>query len=584
VDQNPLPHPSPYDRVRPWLPWLVFFFALAVRLPGIGWGLPNGLHNQSYHPDEQVIFSFSQQIDVGHGKLLPGDYHYGSLYLTLLSLASKVIAGYGGGAGATIASFWAFVGRVDLAGRILNALAGAGTALVLFLMLRRQTGMLGSLAGALFIALAPGFVVHSRFQTVDVLATFLLTLSLYYCTLLIPSGKDREAFQGKFLRFAVLAGLFAGLSAGTKYTGILALVGLWTACMLSGSRGRFKAAAMGTGAALAAFFLSTPGAIFDSRSFWRDFRYEMIHTSTGHDLLFVDVGNGFVYHLVNLTAGLSPLLFLLSAIGLIAAMRVQWPAQRDGSKTWFLVLAAFSLVYYILIGRAEVLFLRYTLPLYIVLAASFGWWMGEAHARSGSHRGIVALGILSLGMAGMATMQYTSWMAGTDPRDVTALELRSIAKSKPNTTVGIVSDPWYYTPPLIPDGAIMRGLWPMGPPRSVEDGQIEEMAATRDPHLEQAVDPALPQSRFDWDSRLVSGLKPDYIVYSSFEQYDVNRLQGVKGLDSTAQLRVDRYRDFQKQLSASYKLDSWEQPDFITIPDLEYVHPYIYLWKRNDLN
>jgi hypothetical protein len=45
----------------------VFLFAFLIRLPGITWGLPNALHNQSYHPDEQVIFSYSQGVDIAHG-------------------------------------------------------------------------------------------------------------------------------------------------------------------------------------------------------------------------------------------------------------------------------------------------------------------------------------------------------------------------------------------------------------------------------------------------------------------------------------------------------------------------------------
>lgn len=546
----------------------MFLFALLVRLPGITWGLPNALHNQSYHPDEQVIFSYSQGVDIAHGKFTPGNYSYGTLYLTLLSLASKVISGYGGGAGSTLQSVWAFIGRVDLAGRIISALAGAGTCLVLFLLLRRWTNALGSLAGAFFLALAPAFVVHSRFQTVDVLATFLLALSLYYSTLLIPSERDPGSWKGRSVKFAALAGLFAGLSAGTKYTGILALLSLFTACALSKDKDRVKGALLGTIAGVLGFVFSTPGVLLDSKNFMDGFRYEMIHTSTGHDLVFVDVGSGFIYHIVNLVAGITPLLLLMGFAGCIVAL-----IQR---KKWMFVLAIFSLVYFILIGRAEVLFIRYTFPLYVILAAGFGWWMGESHAKAGKHRAVVGLGIIALGLAAMIAVNFTSWMSGTDPRDITALELFDLAKSKTNMTVGIVSDPWFYTPPLIPDSGVMRTP-------QMEALQAKEMTESTAPKLEQFI-PNDGSNKHDWDTRLITQMKPDYIVYSSFEQFDVDRLQNAKNLSSDDQYRVDCYKDFQQELNASYKPDFWEQADYPKIHDLAYVHPYIFLWKRKDLN
>jgi 4-amino-4-deoxy-L-arabinose transferase-like glycosyltransferase len=550
----------------------VFLFALLVRVPGITWGLPNGLHNQSYHPDEQVIFNYSQGVDVGHGSFLPGNYSYGTLYLTLLSIASKVVSGYGGGIGTTAASYWSFIANVDLAGRILSALAGAGTCLVIFLLLRRQTGALGALAGGLLLAISPGFVVHSRFQTVDVTATFLLALSLYFSTLLLPSERDANVTEAKFVKFAVLAGLFAGLSAGTKYTGILALLSLIASCAFATSKVRCKGLALGVVVSLVAFVVATPGAVFDHTHFMRDFDYELRHTSTGHDLVFVDVGSGFLYHIVNMLSGMTPFLFVMASAGAGAALYKR--------KAWMLVLLSFSLVYYILIGRADVLFLRYTFPLYLILACGFGWWIGQSHIRGGKHRVSVGLGILALGVAALSTAQYTAWMAGEDPRDTTAKILKEESANNPSTTVGIVSDPWFYTPPLIPDTASMRGIWPFAPARPVETAQLEEMTASKSPKLVQYA----PEGRFDWDTRLITELKPDYIVFSSFEEYDVDRLQTAQNLDSTDQLKVNRYRDFAKLLTASYSPAYWENPDFPTIHDLEYVHPYIYLWKRKGLH
>ncbi|RYG42037.1 hypothetical protein EON79_19690, partial [bacterium] len=135
----------------------LFLFALLIRLVGIGWGLRNDLHDWSYHPDEPVIQLYSQRIEPTQGAFTPGFYNYGTFYLTTLKVASDVVAGYTGGPDPKNLlgdQSLAFYSRVTLAGRILSALAGAGTVLLAFLMLRRWTGLLGGTMGALVLAVA----------------------------------------------------------------------------------------------------------------------------------------------------------------------------------------------------------------------------------------------------------------------------------------------------------------------------------------------------------------------------------------------------------------------------------------------
>lgn len=585
------------DRVRPWLAAILFFAAFAYRLIGIGWGLPNNLHNQSYHPDEQIIFDQSQRIEPAKLNFAPGFYSYGTFYLTLLRVGSDAVATYSGAPKEhDPASYWAYVGRVHLFGRVLSALAGAGTCVVVFIMMRRFTRLFGALFAGIMIAVAPGFVVHSRFQTVDVLATFLLAVSLYYSTKLLPPTTN-SPFQERglnprlYTRYVVLSGLFAGLSAGTKYTGILALLSLFVALLIStpqpasslpnqsaegtdqkqdpwnekSSRSFYmiiRPMALGLLAAFVGFAISTPGAFTDSHRFFQAFGYEMFHMATGHGLIFVNVGSGYFYHLVNLVAGIGTLMLPLCIAGLALALLKK--------QKWAVVLLAFSLVYYILIGHAEVLFLRYTFPLYIVLAAGLGWWIGFAHERKGKQMAVVALGILALGLALAASAQMTVWMAGTDPRDQVALALKTVDANRPTSTVGVVQDPWYYTPPLVPDSAISRQYF--------EPIVVPEMAASREPHLEQV------QPHDDWDQALITQLKPDYIVYSSFEEYDLERLKDANNLTSGDRSLVDRYIAFQQLLTKWYEAVPMSSPDAeVAIPDLEYIRPYIWVWKRKGL-
>ncbi len=564
------------------LPFAVFLFAFLIRLPGIGWGLKNDLHNASYHPDEPVIFGFSRGIVPGQGRFTPGSYNYGTLYLTLLRIASDVTTTYSGGPKVQGEGWswsnpdrtdWEWVSRCHMAGRILSALAGAGTALAVFYIGRRSFGnAAGGLAGAV-IAVAPGFVLHSRFQTVDALATFLLACSLYFAVRIAspPNPSEIENQKSKIenvLRDSLWCGFFAGLSAGTKYTGILALFALAAALLLTRPKGFGKALGAGLLAAALAFVLATPGVLLDTQQFVRDFTYEMHHTSTGHGLVFEGTPNGFVYNIGNLFLGIDPLLVLLGLAGLVYAAYKRRP--------WAVVMLAFWLPYYVLTGRAEVKFLRYSFPLYIGIAAGTGYAMVAAHRRGGWVRlgvGIGILGLGGLGGGGLASTVATSVnMMGEDPRDAAARYLRSTGGR-----VGLVNGPWFWSPPLYPDSAAPLSVRP-----AVRLRQMEAQAA---PPIDVVANP--DGSVTPWDPRLVADLHPDRIAFSSFEFMPVFRLRGSKGLDPSVQPDVDRSTQFLDLLDKSYLLDrQFGSPRRSLIPewmmpeDLLYSEPLLWVWKR----
>ena len=539
----------------------LFLFALALRLLGIGWGLPNALHNQSYHPDEFVIWTYSQQIEPAKLKFDPGFYNYGTLYLTTLNVASSVVGAYFRGAEGE--SPWLAIGRAHLAGRVLSALCGAGTVLLVFLILRRRTNLFGAALGAAVLAVAPGHVVHSRFQTVDVMATFLLAGALFFALeLLVPEAERRLSDS----RLVVLSGVLAGLSAGTKYTGILALLALFAALALARRAGALRQGATGTVAALVAFVVATPGAVLNFGNFLKDVRYEMLHTGSGHGLVFLAYPSGFITHVVNLFIGMGALLTLLGVAGLVGGA---W-RRRQGA----LVLLAFAVPYYVLIGRAEVMFMRYTFPLMVVLAVGFGCLLGWAHTRRGWRMALVALGIVGVGgldgggAYGSATM--TAWMMGEDPRDAAARELLAEAKKGSLASVGVPSDPWFYTPPLYPD---------TGLPRSVpfEARERARKQAVR-PTVIQHVDAA--GAREDWDVRLLLEDKPDAVTFSSFEWNDPARLAGVKDLEPGVASLVARAAVFRRVLEHSYRLDRIYGYPTVPVHDLQYIRPTVWVWKR----
>lgn len=559
----PPSRPAFSPAVAKWLPVAIFAAALLLRIWGIAWGIPSAERHWSYHPDESVVYLYAQQVEPAALDFDPGFYNYGTLYLTILRIAGDVAKTYAGAGD----QLWMQMGAGHIAGRWISALAGAGTALVLYVLLRRRYGDFPALFGALLVAFAPGHVVHSRFQTVDVLATFLLVLSAHFALKLLP-GLAEAAANGKLaIKAAALSGFFAGLSAGTKYTGILALLTLFVAVWFGPKPDRLRLAGMGVGAAVLVFLITTPGVFMNSAKFMEDFRYEMQHTSQGHGLVFAGLPNGFAWHLYNLVVGVGPILLLLGLAGLAVACFRKEPAA--------LALAAFFLVYYILIGRAEVLFLRYTFPLLLGLAFGLAWLVNWSADKGKPHRIWPALGIVGLGGVfggGLAGSGGTAvWMAGEDPRDQAAAFLREEAKKDPELVVGLVSDPWYYTPPFYPESGAPRGV-------PFADRNMAMLGAT-EPRVRRFV-PENPDDRFDWDLRLLEEIRPQFVLFSSFETEGLTRLLSLTGLTELERLLTDRLKAFRTKLEADYVPSQAFGGTGWGIHDMDYIQPRIEIWKR----
>jgi 4-amino-4-deoxy-L-arabinose transferase-like glycosyltransferase len=541
------------------LPLLVFLFAVLIRLPGLGWGLKNDLHHHSYHPDEPVIWLYSQRIEPTSFDFTPGFYNYGTLYLTGLKVVSDMTAAYTGAPDPkSPESTWAFVSRVHFAARLLTAICGAATALALFLMLRRRIGEFGAVAAALLLAVSPAHVVHSRFQTVDVLATLFLAVGTLFSLRIF----DREREEGA-TRDVLLAGAFIGLSAGTKYTGILALLSLYVVLFGLKRPKAFIEAAMGTGAALAVFVLVTPGIFLETDAFMRDFRYEMLHTSTGHGLVFTGTGSGFAYHFGNLLYGVGGLLTMLGLIGLTyAAIRKEW---------WVFALLAFFIPYFLLIGRAEVKFMRYTFPLLIGLAAGFGALMAEANRRGGGWRGVVVAGILALGGVDsrglIGAVNATAAMTREDGRDTAVREIRKGEVAE----VGLPEDPWFWSPPFFPNSTapLAMGL----------EARLRAMSENAQPPVVLWMNEG---SVGVFDSRLVTETRPELIVMCALEVDPRERLVGRNDIPADAQVAAKQYRDFMQALGQNYTLERRFGSQNRLVEDMMYVDPLVLVWRRNE--
>ncbi|MEA2552668.1 MAG: hypothetical protein QOJ65_844 [Fimbriimonadaceae bacterium] len=567
------------DRRTLWQALALFLFAFGFRLIGIGWGLPNDLHNQSLHPDETIVLNnFAYRIEPGQGKFTPENYNYPTLYPLLLRVAGDMATTYSGAENPkhtpqpSLSEYLDKMGRfertVNLAGRIVSALAGAGTAVIVFLFLLRFTGQIGAVFGGALMAIAPAFLVHSRFQTVDVTSTFFFTVAIYYAAkLLSVPGEDHDPRDVKrYARIVLLSALFAGLSAGTKYTGVLALLALWTALFIGRHPQRFRLAASALLVAVGAFLITTPGALLDTAQFLKGVRTETAHMGEGHGFVFVGTPNGFLFHLGNVVTGIGPLAALIGLAGLF------WAAAKKHAWAWLLLVT--FIPYYILIGRSEVKFMRYVLPLFPAVCCGFGYAIAAAYRRPRLRYASLAVGAIALlGLDSFAftavekktyascldlrygglhgALKYTWNMVNEHPQDEAARYIKSLAAAGQIRTVGLYRRPWFWTVPVIKDANYLNTREPLW-------GELFSKATT--PRVQFAV------------------MRPpaDRVTWTAFEVDPIRR-----AIQHPSEVPEEFKDDFAalapllKDLDQKYVVDKTFGGDVPEIEDLMYIHPRV---------
>jgi hypothetical protein len=567
-----------------WLWTALFGLALGVRLVGIGWSLPNAERHYSYHPDEWLVLLASYfVINPYAGEFLPGFYNYGTLPMYLWSLWLHWLSAVGVidrlPENATPVQLAELRAQLYLWARVLVALMGAGTAVVVGRTVAQVAGIGAGVVSALAMAFAPAFVVHSRFMTVDMPTTFFVALAFHKAVALHASPRP--------MRTLLWGAFWAGCAAGSKYNAGLALlaplVGLWLLPNLPVAK-RLLGSGAAVGVAGLTFLIVCPGVWADSARFWANFWYEVRHVGQGHGEIFTDTGLGWLYHLKpNLSTGFGAVGLLASAVG--------W-ALHARNRVWWGVLAA-SLAYYLLIGAAEVRFLRYTFPLFPMLAMGVGLSLppslrfpplregnrtrGQAPPlREGNRTQGRELGspceqgepkgggllpalrslliVAALTWQLLSTASLTACMVRPDARDQAAGWARATLPE--GARIGFPTVPWFYTPPLFAEIGELR--W--------QDRLAAAQRATR-----YRLIPLAPP---EWNAEALQATLPEYLIISEFESRDVARIG-----------RAD-YQAFMRIVEARYTLlRTFEnEPPLlgrqVGMPhDLLYICPEVFVYR-----
>jgi 4-amino-4-deoxy-L-arabinose transferase-like glycosyltransferase len=326
---------------------LIILLALGLRLWGVSFGLPYVIQ-----PDEPSVEMRALHMWLA-GDPNPHYYVYPSLYYDLQALWAFLAAHAAGLFSPDLLRHpLQHLPFFYLSGRVLTAALGTATVAVTYLAGRVLSPRLGLIA-ALFLAVAAQHVQQSHYITVDAPTALFTALTALWAL--------RALREGGRLRDVLLAGLCAGLAAGTKYNAGVALALPLAAALLARGRPwgwRLGAVVAAMAAAALAFLLTTPFALLDPAPLLRSLHVIARHYSSGHP--GAEGNNNALWYLSYLwTDGLLPPLTVLAVAGVALCLRY----RRAG-----VVLLAFALPYYALLCATYVRFDRNLLPLLPFLA------------------------------------------------------------------------------------------------------------------------------------------------------------------------------------------------------------------------
>jgi len=385
----------PVSRVTSLLLVLLLLLALGLRVWGSGFGLPAYTR---YHPDEHALVERAAQI------LWTGDwdlhrFNYPPVYAYVQAIGYAIYFLYGVAQG-----LWEYVPEFVLpnyyhVGRLLTALFGTLTILIVYLTGRE---LKGRRAGLLAAALLGGnylHIIHSHYATFDVMVGFWAALTLLFSVLLTAEQ------AGKWY---LLAGLCAGLAGATKYNGAVVIVLPIVAHVLYTRWGRWGYLnghlLLTCAGFLLGFFGGNPFALGNLPDFLSGLATVLHHYGTEHPG-FEGRGNWRWYVTVFVTSADAPWVVAATA-GAIGMVLREW---RKG-----LLIVSFPVIYYIMVSRFIVRFERNMVPLLPFLAICAGWLLdagGRLIAQRLKHFGGWSGVFAALGAAFLICLSLTAGVA-----------------------------------------------------------------------------------------------------------------------------------------------------------------------------
>jgi 4-amino-4-deoxy-L-arabinose transferase-like glycosyltransferase len=353
-----------YSLARFWLAGqilLLIIIAFGLRMYAIHWGLPYVEHHDEPESGNSVI-GMLRNDDWN-----PRFFQYPSLYLYALRLVFAAHWGYGHYTGLYTAQSQLPEGTYYYLqspgffawGRAFTASLGTATVVLLFLVGRRWWGSRVGLVAAAILAVSPFHMRHSQFITTDVPSAFVTLLALAAALRLLENQQWRSY---------ALAGLVAGLAAGTKYNAGAVVLAIAAAHSMSWGRASLRQLGRLAWAGIwctAGFLITTPYAIITPDMFIGDLMTQYSHYTdsvVSGDLTKRWPLAGYLQFFW--IEGLLPLPCLAAGVGIVACLR-----RRDRPG---LMLLVFALPYWLFALSQTQHFFRNLMPIFPILAIYTG--------------------------------------------------------------------------------------------------------------------------------------------------------------------------------------------------------------------
>ncbi len=336
----------------------IILFGLWLRVDGLDWGMPFRLH-----PDEWKYVSGAARCHEGQWNpnyyRNPPGYTYlnAAWYPLWLQIRKPVDVPDWLGidpillqpTNHVIGTFQYRPFDLVIGSRVLAALAGALTALIVFLLTRETFNNQTGLIAALFYSCSFANVRESHFAVNDTTMILFLMMTLWL---------GLRAYQRTSLKVMLIAAVTAGISVGMKYSAVpvvVILIMLWIAVHYTQHRINKILILLGQCTAIGlismlVFFMICPFPITDPSSFWPDF-WEQYHRANiyapGQEegIFAIAAVKSFF-----LSEGF--LITILSAVGLFLLAK---------QKRWEILI--FPIFFFLVLSKHKMFFVRYCLPI-----------------------------------------------------------------------------------------------------------------------------------------------------------------------------------------------------------------------------
>lgn len=384
-----IPHrPTPaWQRPTPvWRAGLALLLLLALL---IRWPVPSMPWT---HIDEKAFVN--HPLGFFSGDLNPHFFNYPTLQLYL---TGAVYLAYWSCTDEDLLDFVAWRTFVDASdimplARGLTTLMAVATVAVTALIGRRLYGPVWGLVAAALLALAPLHTRFSHLAATDAPSLFWSSLALLWTLRAAGAGRQRDL---------LLAAVFCGLSAATKYPGVLCASAIVAAAFLGFPGKRLRVLLLAAAVATLTFACTTPYVWLD----WAEALQDLSAMAAEHVVEDQHAaGTSGLQHLLghNLRYGLGVATTLLLLVSLL------WRPHR--MTTPEIIVVAALLPAGLLAAGASSAFMRYAMPMApmaVVLACRLPAWL-FAHPSVASHR-LARPGMALLVLGLLAEPAHAAW-------------------------------------------------------------------------------------------------------------------------------------------------------------------------------